>query len=141
MEGMGPNGVLFASTFTDSKRRRDIKITVACGFGELIVVPGGESYGKQFSGEIDATQAFLEIVQDVVRAAQSLRLPTDTKERDEAQVPPGQNPMQQSTSTAATAKSTSTIASKPTSFHWTIGAVLLWCLDGKDNECPAVVKP
>ena len=79
LEGMGPGGALFALTFTDSKKIRDVKITLACSFEKLTVVPGGESYGKQFSGEVDGTPAMLEIMQDVIVAAQNLQLPTDAK--------------------------------------------------------------
>lgn len=125
MEAMGPNGALIASTFTDAKRQRDIKITLACGFRELTVVPGGESYGKQFSGEIDATPALLGIVQDVVKAAQNLPMPTDAKVQGEAHAPSQLSPLPQTTSATATAIPTSTPAASAAPFSWGIAAVLL----------------
>jgi len=125
MEVMGPHGALIASTFTDSKKQRDIKIAIACGFGELTLVQGGEAYGKQFSGEIDATPALLEVVQDVIKKAQSFSMPTSAKERNAA--PSQLNPTSPPTSTATAAERSlsPTTASQQVSFLLPFGLLLL----------------
>lgn len=125
IEGIGPHGVLFSSTFTDSKRSIDVKLILACGFQELSVVPGGESYGKMFSGEIDATLSFLEIVQDVIRVSKKFRLPIDLKEADAAaQASSGRNASRLEGYNEGIANPPSTRASERIPFIWHIAATL-----------------
>jgi len=92
VEGFGPGGALIAATFTDAARTRDVKIMIACGNQQLVPVTGGESYGKLFSGEIDATNGITTLAASLVKAAKAIEVRSQSSTNQRPIVKPSKLP-------------------------------------------------